>query len=139
MSRFPRLERVAVWAFALAFLALAGTGVIGVWLLKIPLEGYLLLAHVSFGGLFTVSLSALIVFRAEASRFDGKDTGKKICFWLMTIAGLALILSAMLPMFPLLGTEGQQWMLKIHEFSTYPALLAAVGYGILGLARRPSV
>ena len=133
VSRFPKLERVAVWVFVLTCLMQAATGVLFKWILGIPLEGYLLLLHVSLGGLFTVNLALLVLLWAQACRLDGRGTGKKICFWLMTLAGLGLILSAVLSMFPLLGTAGQHWMVSAHGISTYLAIAAALGYAIVRL------
>lgn len=138
-SRFPRLEKLAVGVFVLSFLLLTIVGVLTTWVLGIPLEGYWLLTHVSFGGIFTVALAALVILWAHACRLDGQDTGKKACFWLMTVAGLGLILSAVLSMFPLLGTEGQEWMVSAHGVCAYLAMAAFLGYAILLLydGRKP--
>lgn len=130
-SRFPRLEKMAVGVFVLSFLVLTVVGVLTTWVLGIPLEGYWLLTHVSSGGIFTVALAALVILWAHACRFNGRDTGKKACFWLMSLAGLGLILSAVLSMFTLLGTEGQEWMVSAHGVCAYLAMAAFLGYAML--------
>jgi len=138
------LEKLAVWGFALSSLVLTVTGVVGVWVLGLPWEGYLLLTHVASGAVFALSLSLLVVFWAEVCRFGAAanerdrprfpGAGRKICFWLVTIAGLGLILSALLSMFPFLGTKGQQWMMDAHGLSTFLVLLTVLVYGLLFLS-----
>ena len=140
MSRFPLFEKLAFLAFACAFLVLMVTGVIYTWILRTPMEGYMLMLHVGAGGVFAVSLAVLVVLCAEQCGFGATDISssspkarEKVSFWLMAIAGLGLILSAALAMFPLFGTEGQHWLLSVHEISVYLALLAGLLYAALVL------
>ena len=110
------------------------------------LSGYLLMVHATFAPVFAGCLAVLAVMRADNCRFDKTDWPwlqrllrrapvagppdakyslvRKICFWLIVVLALPVILSIVLGMFPLFGTEGQELLLNLHRYSTL--LLAAV-------------
>lgn len=53
------------------------------------------------------------------------DLGRKICFWLIILLALPVILSIVLSMFRLFGTDIQEFLFHLHRYSSL--LLALVG------------
>jgi len=51
---------------------------------------------------------------------------RKICFWLIILLALPVILSVVLSMFPLFGTDGQHFLLNTHRYSALLFALAAI-------------
>ena len=100
------------------------------------LSGIFLLIHVSFAPFFAISLAITIVLFAHSNQFAKNDFVSqneiennklpkfnndgylKLIFWLMAIFSLPAIISIILNMFPLFGTEGQNILLEIHRYST---------------------
>ena len=130
----------------LCFVVLVITGFYPVLFLNEHLSGYLLMVHATFAPVFAGCLAVLAVMWADNCRFDKTDWPwlqrllrrapvaeppdakyslvRKICFWLIVVLALPVILSVVLGMFPLFGTEGQELLLNLHRYSTL--LLAAV-------------
>ena len=127
------------------FLVLLITGFYQVIFQGTAIHGYWLMLHATFAPVFAVCLAVLAVMWAHNCRFDknywpwvqrilqrqpkNPDRGKKyectikICFWLIVILALPLMLSILLTMFPLSGTEIQKSFLNIHR---YTALVLAL-------------
>lgn len=141
------LLRKLVYLLALlCFVVLVITGFYPVLFLNEHLSSYLLMVHATFAPVFAGCLAVLAVMRADNCRFDKTDWPwlqrllrrapvasppdakyslvRKICFWLIVVLALPVILSIVLGMFPLFGTEGQEFLLNLHRYSTL--LLAAV-------------
>jgi cytochrome b561 len=51
---------------------------------------------------------------------------QKSLFWLILLATLAVILSAVFPMTPLFGTHGQELLYKTHQYSSLLLAILAV-------------
>lgn len=56
---------------------------------------------------------------------------RKIAFWLIVLLALPVILSVVLSMFPLFGTDGQKFLLNLHRYSTLLLALVAIVYTYL--------
>ena len=113
-----------------------------------PISGFRLILQTTAGGAFTVCLAILAVMWAHNCRLDKNywpwltnllrhqsantaapekyELGQKICFWLIVMLALPLILSIVLSMFPLFGTEGQKCLLHLHRYSALLIALAAI-------------
>ncbi len=140
------LRKLVYLLALLCFIILLITGFYPVLFLKEHLSGYLLMVHATFAPVFAACLAVLAVMWAHNCRFDKSDWPwlqrflrrapvdkpagtkyqlvRKICFWLIVLLALPVILSIVLGMFPLFGTDGQELLLNLHRYSTL--LLAAV-------------
>lgn len=136
------LEALVYLAALSGFLALASSGFYSAIALNARMTGFILLVHVSAGGLFAVSLAALVVFRAEASRFGAREAdagperfrcGQKVLFWGIALLGLTALSSILLSMVPFFGTSGQANLYALHRCCAVGLLMAAIGYGYFGL------
>jgi cytochrome b subunit of formate dehydrogenase len=121
----------------LCFIVLALSGLIP-YLLGIHLTGYLLLIHVAVTPLFALCLVIIALIWAHEHRFNQKNwewiqkniflkpnrqepAGKnellaKLFFWLILVFGMFLT-SIVLSMYPILGSDGQKFLLDFHKFS----------------------
>ena len=129
---FKALLQVSVWT---SFI-LAVTGFVPVVQGRL-LTGYALLAHAGLGGLLAVTLAVLLILTGqphlpENEPGDSKvSTPRKWSYWLMTISALALILSVLIAMLPLLGTHGQHLAISVHRYAAVLFVLAGAGYLLL--------
>jgi cytochrome b subunit of formate dehydrogenase len=144
---FVGVLRKLVYLLALlCFIVLVITGFYPVLVQDEHLSGYLLMVHATFAPVFAGCLAVLALMWADNCRFDKSDwpwlqrllrrapvdkpadtkyqLAQKICFWVITLLALPVILSIVLGMFALCGTEGQELLLTLHRYSTL--LLAAV-------------
>ncbi len=149
--REPVLEKWLFIGFYGSFLYLAASGFFFGIFIPRGLFGYPLVAHVMAGGLFAVCLTIVVLFKGRdfiavpkpaslsLSILDPRKMGitrarvKLWAFWLFAAAGVLLILSALLPMLPLLRTPGQRFMLEFHRYSALVSLMAATVFAALAL------
>jgi cytochrome b subunit of formate dehydrogenase len=128
------------------FLILALTGFVPMILLGEHLTGALLVIHVTAAPLFALSLAVLSLLWAHRQRFTAEDGEvlrsltrrenvarersqrfvQKVCFWLILFFSLPLILSIILGVFPLFGTEGQEALVIWHGLSALLLTVAAI-------------
>ena len=138
---FVGVIRKLVYLLALlCFVILLITGFYPVLVRGEQLSGYLLMLHATFAPVFAACLAALAVMWADNCRFYRSDWPwlcrivcseaankepaaprrtllQRICFWLIVILALPVILSAVVNMFPLFGTTGQEFLLDAHRYS----------------------
>lgn len=131
------LKALAYLATALALLVLALTGFYPLLILRQNLTGYLLIIHVTAGGVFAACLTILAVMSAHNHRFTSGRLLRKLCFWIIVLSALPLSLSIALSMFPLFGTTGQFFMADTHIYSAYVFSAAAVLHTLLSIRTRP--
>ncbi len=130
----------------LLFLVLAITGFIPVVLFGGHLTGVLLLLHVTAAPIFALSLALLSLLWAHRQRFRQEDWDairnlaahrrveperlqdllRKVCFWLILFFSLPLLLSIILGVFPVFGTEGQDGLVLWHGVSALILSVIAV-------------
>ena len=128
------------------FLVLAITGFVPVLMFGGHLSGVLLLVHVTAAPLFALSLASLALLWAHRQRFAESnwetvknlvarrqiDAARSInlvqrsCFWLILFFALPLILSIILGVFPLFGTDGQETLVLLHGLSALLLTVTAV-------------
>ena len=149
--RQPVLEKWLYLGLYGSFLYLAASGFFFGIFIPRGLFGYPLVGHVMAGGLFAVCLVIIVLFKGRdfitvpkpaslsLSLLDPRKMGitaarvKLWAFWLFVLAGFLLILSALLPMLPLLRTPGQRFMFEFHRYSAVVSAAAAMVFAGLDL------
>jgi cytochrome b subunit of formate dehydrogenase len=146
-------RKLVYFVALLCFVVLAVNGFYPSVVLGEPISGYYLMLQVTAGGVFAACLAVLAVMWAHRCRFDKSDwqqlrhlirreaselvgakpavarsseLGQKICFWLITLLALPVILSIVLSMFTLFGTDGQEFLLQLHRYSALLLALVAI-------------
>jgi len=125
------------------------TGFVPALFFEKPISGYWLMVHVSVGGVFSACLAFLVLTRAHRNRFKAADCpklqnilnqenefqrtnsayfilAKKICFWLIALLALPVLMSIVLSMFPIFGTDMQHLLMQLHRYSALALALTAV-------------
>jgi hypothetical protein len=143
------VRRYAGWrqwifvALVASFGFCAATGFFFAIFVRRGMFGLPLLCHVLAGGLFAVSLAALLLLRAGAYRPDDGPGVEKcdLCpvlknvpmtyvltglFWAFAAAGFILVVTALLSMLPYLHFGAQIPLLEAHRYGALAALLAAL-------------
>ncbi len=156
LSAIGILRKLIFLLALLCFVVLVITGFYPVLVWGEHLTAWLLMIHATFAPVFAVCLAVLAVMWADKCRFDKTDcpilqriihgetaaeapaaggcqAGQKICFWLIVLLSLPLILSIVLSMFKLFGTEGQKLLLEVHRYSALFTALAGIVYTYLAI------
>jgi hypothetical protein len=117
----------------LGMLALGVTG-IGTFVLdRAPMTAWILMLHVGISPLFSIGL-ALMAWTWPGRRARQGPVAH-FFFWLLLLVGLVVMLSGVVPMTPLFGTEGQHWLYLVHRYSAI-ALVVVVILHLLSPKRR---
>jgi hypothetical protein len=147
VSQKPATGRVTWWdriiyAFTiLSVLALAVTGLGTFALSSKPMTGWILMAHATFGPPFAICIAVLAITWVERCRFGQNvpspfGNGQKFFFWLILLASLIVILSAVIPMLPLAGTHGQELLYKTHQYSSLLLAVFVVAHMACSIVRK---
>jgi hypothetical protein len=140
------LRRIAFGVSSAFLLVLALTGFVPVLILNQHLSGVLLIVHVTIAPLFALSLSAAALLWAYRLGFDEVDWhclvalwtrqsprqemlvrfAMKVAFWLLLLISLPLMLTVILGLFPLFGTEGEELLIRWHGYSALLLALVAL-------------
>jgi len=151
ITRFNLWERLVHAVLGICFVVLAGTGF---WagLAGHAMSGYALMIHATFAPPFILALTAMALTWAYDCRYQDHDlqlvkscplcqaappqagrfnTIQKTFFWITCLLAIPAILSAVLSMFPLTGTEGQHLLLKAHRASTLLMTMFLLGHAYL--------
>ncbi len=143
---FSLLRSLVYSLNALLFVLLAVTGFLPVLFLGDHLTGIMLVIHVTVAPLFALSLAGLALLWAHRLRFDESDWqflvgyrkqrsrnkealvrfALKTGFWLVLVFSLPLILTVILELFPLFGTEGEEFLIRSHGYSALLLTLVAL-------------
>lgn len=147
----PRYPGWRVWilaCLALSFLYLAASGLGFAIFSRRGLYGVPLLLHVSAGGLFAVSLAAVMIFRAREFQLEDKGEAsalarcmafpfvtdiplkllEKCAFWGYILASLVLIITALASMMPYFTFKAQLGLIEIHRYGALVSILAAMTF-----------
>ena len=131
---------------------LALTGFITVIILGKPISTYLLLIHVSLAPFFAICMATAALIWAPKNSFNKKDwetfcdlrsskketkieLWQKVCFWLIIILALPIILSILLSMYPLFGSQIQHSLLTTHRYSTLLFVILLTIYVYLSIIK----
>ena len=149
LTLLGKFKKLLYLVAMLCVVVLAVTGFYPVLILGKHLSGYLLMIHVTTGGVFAACLVLLALVFGHNHRFNENDWSwltsvvrrelqkprllpensdllRKICFWLLIVLALPLMLSVVLSMFPLLGTAGQLLLADTHRYSTLAFAVVAI-------------
>jgi MFS family permease len=126
------LRKLVFLVGLLCFAALAVTGFIPWLVFGEQIAGWWLVIHVTAGGVFAGCMAVLAVLSAENNRLD--KLGAQVCFWGVLFLSLPVILSPVLSMFKLFGTDWQRLLLQIHRYSTLVLSIFALAYLLLATA-----
>lgn len=151
VRRYSLWERLIHVVLAVTFLVLAVTGFWASIGWDGPMSGYTLMIHTTCGAVFAVCVAvSLLTWAADhalarhdsrwlargggfstrgdlpAGRFSACD---KIYFWLAGLLTLAALLSMLLSMITLLGTDGQHLMYHVHRYSTLVLVILTLWHG----------
>jgi hypothetical protein len=146
LTGLGNIRRIAAILSSLLFLILALTGFPPVLLFGSHLSGLLLVIHVTVAPLFALALSALAFLWADRLRFDESDWrvveralrrephpkdvllrfAFKLGFWIVLTLSLPLMLSIILGLFPLFGTDGEALLIRFHGYSALLLMIAAL-------------
>jgi hypothetical protein len=140
----PPRQRWIFLAMLASFLYLALSGFVFALFFSGPLRGIFLMAHVSLGGLFSVSLAMVVFIRARLYDFGrepdprGAQSGRtlfvsRLLFWVFVSAGFLLTLTALLMMLPWFAQPGHAGVLDLHRYSALVAVLTAAAFSVLNL------
>jgi len=143
------LRKLVYAAGLICFLVLVVTGFWPRLVLAEKISGYWLMIHVTAGGVFAVCLVLAVLTWAHRSSFNRSDcpvvarllgltrngsgridsecrAGEKLAFWLIVVFSPVVILSVVLSMFPLFGTEMQKLLAEIHRYCALALALACI-------------
>jgi len=157
--RYSLWERFLHLVLAVTFLVLAVTGFWASIGWGGPMTGYTLMIHTTCGAVFAVAVAAMLVTwaadhaftdadcrwlagggccstRADlpAGRFNASD---KIYFWLAAPLTLALLLTMLLSMVPVLGTAGQHLMYEVHRWCALGMVVLTIWHGYATVVLKP--
>lgn len=144
------LRKLVFLLALLCFAVLVVTGFVPPLILGKAISGWWLVIHATFSPVFAACVAILAVMWADNSRLDKNywpwlnrvlrrlpqsntlvekyELGRKICFWLILFLALPVILSAVLSMFTLFGTYGQELLLGLHRYSTLSLALFSMAW-----------
>jgi hypothetical protein len=145
-GRLDNLRRNVTITTSALLLILAVTGFLPVLFLGGHLSGILLVIHVTMAPVFAIALSALALLWAHRLRFDetdwrivegagrwefpGKETlvrfALKVGFWTVLPLSLPLMLTVILGLFPLFGTDGEALLIRLHGYSALLLMITAL-------------
>lgn len=147
---FGRVRKLVYLAAIVCFFVLFVTGFWPGVIAGTKLSGWLLMIHATFAPVFAVCVAILAVMWAYQCRFSEADwqcvSGalcgrkaednntfscililQKVSFWAVVVLAIVLIASIVASMFPLFGTDGQEFCFQLHRYSA----LAFVAAGVL--------
>lgn len=138
-SRLCLWDKLIYAGFVLALLVLAMTGLGTMLFGHPPMSGWFLMLHATAAPSFAIFSALLALVWADRSRPNCTTSPfafvQRALFWLVLIAALVVILSAVIPMTPIFGTAGQHLLYEIHRFGSLVLFILVVLHGI-GFAMR---
>lgn len=144
------LRKLVFLLALLCFVVLVVTGFVPPLILGKAISGWWLVIHATFSPVFAACVAVLAVMWADNSRFDKNywpwlnrvlrrlpqsttavekyELSRKTCFWIILFLALPVMLSAVLSMFTLFGTYGQELLLVLHRYSTLSLALFSMAW-----------
>lgn len=157
LSLIQKLRKLIYLLGLFCFFVLAITGFYPMVVTGKHLSGYLMMIHATFAGVFAVCAAALVLMWAQNCRFNPSDwpwlirlirrvneqtmleeklspsgrLGQKVTFWMIVPLLIEVILSIVLSMFPLFGTDVQELLLDLHRYGALLLASAAIVHAYL--------
>jgi hypothetical protein len=145
------MRRLVYLAAFYGFALLALTAFIPVLLLGEHLTGVFLVIHVTVAPFFALSLAGCALLWSHRLRFRSTDwhLARRIVrgqppdartlvkflvragYWVILLCSLPLLLSIILEMYPLFGTEGLEILVQLHGYSALILLIAVLAHTFL--------
>lgn len=144
------LRKLVFLLAILCFVVLVITGFTPMIFLGESITGWWLMIHATAAPIFAACMAILAVLWADRNRLDKNywpwlnrallrqpksttlpekyELELKISFWAILVLSLPVILSAVVSMFPIFDTHGQEVLLQIHRYSTLLLSLFAIIY-----------
>ena len=136
--RVSALGKLAYAVMILAVLVLSLTGILTFVTGHAPMTHWILMLHVSAAPVFAIALAFVALTWSDRSRLRDARTPysnvTKALLWFILACGLLVILTGVLPMTPLYGTDGQHFLYLTHRYSGI-TLACAVILHLLNLRR----
>jgi cytochrome b subunit of formate dehydrogenase len=149
-SLIGALRKLVFLVAMLCFAVLVVTGFVPMIFLGKSITGWWLMIHATAAPVFAACVAVLAVLWADRNRLDKNywpwlnhilhrqpknaaspekhELKLRMCFWIVLSLSLPVILSAVLSMFKLFGTDGQELLLQLHRYSTLLLSLFAIVY-----------
>lgn len=112
--------KLAYIVMCLGVVILTATG-IGVFVLgKPPMTHWVLMIHMTGAPIFAFGLAAVALTWADLCRTGSSSQlgcAAKVLFWMILVFGLVVILTGVLPMLPLFGTDWQHLFYLTHRYA----------------------
>lgn len=146
------VARPAVYMIAFTLMCILGlTGFLQVIFTGGSPSGVLLLIHMIAAPLFALALAAASLLWSHDQQLREEDlpllgqavrTGTlygattlaavgRALYWLILVCALPLLLSIILSLFPLFGTDGEVWLIGLHGYSAIALVAAALLHGYI--------
>jgi len=145
-SRFIKIVSILLYlALFVVFGLLLITGFVPRLIFGHAPTGYMLMIHAGLAPVFACLMAAAALLWAHRNSFTGsevappfniKQIALKKCFWAMLIVSLPLMLSIVLGMFPLFGTEGQHCLIYLHRVCAAVFVLLAILHTLLLIVKK---
>jgi hypothetical protein len=132
------LKKLVIKVGLVSFLTLAVSGFLPYFFFGGTVSGYWLIIHVTAGGFFAACAAGWAVMYAERNLFGFGGTICKLCFWVVVVLSLLVILSVLLSMFKLFGTDWQNILLQTHLYGTIALSLFIIAYLCLSATHKKS-
>lgn len=119
------------WAFiglSSSFVYLAASGFAFAVFSSRGMYGLPLLVHVVAGGIFSVCLAVVVVFRAQEYISFPSQILRISLFWLFVLSGLSLVATALFSMLPYFTFSAQVGLIDVHRYSALVALLSTMAF-----------
>jgi hypothetical protein len=137
----PGRAKLAYAIMLLGVISLAATGILSFIVGNVPMTGWVLMLHVGSAPVFAIGLALVALTWSDLSRFC-TDAPEQSCFakamlWLVLLSGFVVVMSGVVPMTPLFGTECQHTLYLTHRYSAF-VLTAAVVLHLVSVSRKRS-
>jgi len=120
--------KLAYTAMLLAGIAMAVTGIGTFMFGQPPMTHWVLMAHVSAAPLFAIGLALVALTWTGGSRANGSGPSclSQTLLWLILLGGLLVVLTGVVPMTPIFGTQGQHLLYLTHRYGAIVFSVAVV-------------
>jgi cytochrome b subunit of formate dehydrogenase len=162
-SLLGALKKLCYLVAMVCFIVLAITGFWPVLIRGQHISGFLMMIHATFAPVFALCMAILAITWAGNHRFVASDAPwlqrllrrvtrlrlpaddrswccslvvYKLAFWLILFLTLPLILSIVVSMFHLLGTDWQHLTLALHRWASLAFVITVIIYTYLGIRLR---
>jgi len=136
--KFSAKFSYVVMCLGVAVLTATGIGVFTFG--KPPMTHWVLILHMMAAPVFALGLAAVALTWADLCRKGSTPrlgAAAKVLFWIILFCGLVVILTGVLPMYPLFGTGGQRLFYLTHRYAGI-VLATAILLHLPALRSRPA-